>query len=237
MNLIPRDRDTIGRFLNDKLQNPVRLVLISQENTYREPSLHTPCQWCRETAAIAQELVVLNEKLSIDQYDFLTDDRIVREYEVDKIPAIIPIGSHDFGIRFFGVPAGYEFATLLEAIVDVSREETSLGEKTKNRLKELTRGVHLQVFISPTCPYCPSAVRLAHRMAVESPKVRSDMVEIQEFPHLAQRYAVRGVPKTVINETIGGEGAMPESLLLLYILKASGDLTPEEEEQFSLYSP
>ena len=235
MNIGSHDRDVLARFLNDKLQDPVKIIFVSQENTNLEPPLHTPCQWCRETENLITELVSLNEKLSLERFDYITDERIAGEYGVDKIPALIPMGDIDYGIRFFGVPSGYEFATVLEAIVDVSRRNTSLGEKTKTRLKDLTRDVHIQVFISPTCPYCPAAVRLAHQMAIESPRVRADMVEIQEFPHLAQRYNVQGVPNIVINETTSIEGAPPETLLLLHILKASGNLTPEEERQFSLY--
>lgn len=236
MNLRNTDRDVIGRFLNDKLRDPVRIAFVSQENTNLEPPLHTPCHWCSETETLIKDLVILNDKLSLDLYDFIKDTRVVEEYGVDKIPALIPLGDHDYGIRIFGVPAGYEFAALLEAIVDVSRGETTLGEKTKTRLRDLKRDVHIQVLVSPTCPFCPAAVRLAHQVALESPHIRADMVEIQEFPHLVQRYNVQGVPITVINESTSIEGALPESLLLLHILKASGDITADEEQQFSLYS-
>jgi alkyl hydroperoxide reductase subunit AhpF len=72
----------------------------------------------------------------------------------------------------------------------------------------------MQVFVTPTCPYCPQAVVLAHKMAAASPLVRADMVEAQEFPHLATKYQVMGVPRTVINETTHVEGAAPESMVL-----------------------
>jgi len=63
-------------------------------------------------------------------------------------------------------------------------------------------------------------VRLAHRFAMESDLVTADMVEAIEFPHLVQRYSVRGVPKTVINEKAAIEGALPESAYLAQILQA-----------------
>jgi len=74
--------------------------------------------------------------------------------------------------------------------------------------------VHMQVFITPTCPYCSMAVVLAHQMAVASPMVRADMVEAMEFPQLAIKYQVMGVPRTVINETVHIEGAAPEAAVL-----------------------
>jgi len=61
---------------------------------------------------------------------------------------------------------------------------------------------------------------LAHRLAMESDWIRADMVEATEFPHLANKYAVFGVPRTIINETIHVEGAVPEPMLVNELLKA-----------------
>jgi len=57
-------------------------------------------------------------------------------------------------------------------------------------------------------------VVLAHRLAMESEWITADMVEATEFPHLANKYQVYGVPRTVINETIHIEGAVPEPVLV-----------------------
>jgi hypothetical protein len=64
------------------------------------------------------------------------------------------------------------------------------------------------------------AVRLAHKLAMESDLIRADMVEAIEFPHLANRYHVHGVPRTVINETVHQEGAVPEAMFLAKLLEA-----------------
>ena len=63
---------------------------------------------------------------------------------------------------------------------------------------------------------------MAHAMAMETPMVRADVVEVQEFPHLAQMYAVRAVPKTVINGIVEVMGAVPEQGLLQRLLIATG---------------
>jgi hypothetical protein len=57
-------------------------------------------------------------------------------------------------------------------------------------------------------------VTLAHHLAIASPWVTADMVEAIEFPHLAQKYSVMGVPRSVINETVHQEGAAPEPMFL-----------------------
>jgi glutaredoxin len=87
---------------------------------------------------------------------------------------------------------------------------------------QLKEPVHFQVFVTPTCPYCPRAVRLAHQLALESDVIRGDMVEAIEFPHLSVKYQVQGVPRTVINETVHIEGAVPEPMLMARLNEAVG---------------
>ena len=107
---------------------------------------------------------------------------------------------------------------------------TDLFEKVKATLPanylayldKLEEAVHLQVFVTPTCPYCPQAVVLAHAMAIASDKVRADMVEATEFPQLSIKYNVMGVPRTVVNETEYLEGAAPEQMLIDKIQAAMG---------------
>jgi glutaredoxin-like protein len=138
-----------------------------------------------------------------------------KKFEVEMV-------SKDHGIRFYGIPSGYEYTSLIEAIVDVSKGTTELGPKTRESLRTIGQDVRIQVFVTPTCPYCTVAVRLGHQNAVESPRVRCDMLEATEFPHLAQKYAVYGVPKTVINERVTMDGAVSEEVFLANVLKAAG---------------
>lgn len=69
-------------------------------------------------------------------------------------------------------------------------------------------------------------------MAIENSHIKADMIEAQEFPHLAQKYDVYGVPKVILNEEFSFEGALPENAFLLFVLKAAGEITPEEEKEF-----
>lgn len=66
------------------------------------------------------------------------------------------------------------------------------------------------------------AARLAHKMALVSPRVTADVIEATEFPHLVQRYRVRGVPKVVINERVQFEGALPEAAFINQVITAAG---------------
>jgi glutaredoxin-like protein len=180
------------------------------------------CLFCQETRRLLEEVAGLSEKIELVVYDFVADQEKAAEHAVNKIPAIVVRGETDSRIRFFGIPSGYEYMSLIEAIVDVSRGSTGLSAKTKESLRALENDVHIQVFVTPTCPYCTVAVRLAHQCALESPRIRGEMIEATEFPHLAQKYHVFGVPRTVMNESVMIDGAISEQIFLEHILKAAG---------------
>ena len=203
-----KDREKlIDRF--EGLDQPVKLIVFSQD---------FECQYCRETRQIAEELAGLSSKISVVIYDFVADQEMAEAYQVDKIPAIVVMQDgevpRDFGIRYYGVPAGYEFSSLIDDLVIVSGGDSGLSKQTRAWAAGLTEPVHLQVFVTPTCPYCPQAVILAHQMAMESDFITADMVEATEFPHLSMKYQVMGVPRTVVNETVQVEGAAPEQTLV-----------------------
>jgi glutaredoxin-like protein len=210
-----KDAEFLRNEFEKELVNPVKLVVFTQE---------FECQFCAETRQIVAELADLSDKITTEVHDLIADKAMAELYNVDNIPAIVVLGTEDgedrdYGIRFYGIPSGYEFTSVIEDIADVSKGESGLQPKTKEALAEITEPVHLQVFVTPTCPYCPQAVRLAHKLAIESDLITADMVEAIEFPHLANKFHVQGVPRTVINETVHQEGAVPEPLLLAKLLE------------------
>lgn len=195
------------------MNGPVRLVVFTQgEGGAFE------CAMCRETVQLIEEVAAESEKIDFEVRDFVADAGIAETFGVDKIPAVAVLRGGDepcdYGIRLYGIPSGYEFSTLIEDILMVSKGEPGLSARTLEELATLTGPVNIQVFVTPTCPYCPRAVLLAHRLAMASEHVQAAMVEAGEFPHLAQRYQVYGVPRTVINEVIHIEGAAPEAMVM-----------------------
>lgn len=204
--------DDIRQQVRDEFANMsgnVKLVMFTQE---------FECQYCSETRSLVEEVAELSDKISVEIYDQLGDKEIAEQYDIDKIPAVAIVAdgddAKDYGIRLYGIPSGYEFSTLIADIVMVSNRDSGLDDATKQYVRELESPLHLQVFVTPTCPYCPQAVRLAHMMAMESDMVVGDMVEATEFPHLSQKYQVMGVPRTVINEDTFVEGAVPAPMLV-----------------------
>lgn len=213
-----KDAEHLRKEFEEELVNPVKLVFFTQS---------FECQFCAETHQIVEEVAGLSDQVALEVYDFVEDKDVAEEYGVDKIPAILVLRSEDgedqdYGIRFYGIPSGYEFTSIVEDIMDVSKGDSGLQPRTREAIAQIDEPVHFQVFVTPTCPYCPQAVRLAHQFAMESELIRADMVEAIEFPHLANKYSVYGVPRTVINEIVHQEGAVPEPLMLAKLLEAVG---------------
>ncbi|MBN1400008.1 MAG: thioredoxin family protein [Anaerolineae bacterium] len=217
-----KDATFLRDHFRETLVKPVRLINFTQT---------IACQFCRETGQILEEVAALSDLISVETYNFVTDREIADQFGVDKIPATVIMSDRDYGIRFYGIPSGYEFTSLVEDIVDVSRGATELSEETRQKLEQIQDPLHIQVFVTPTCPYCPAAVRMAHSLAIASDKIRADMVEAIEFPHLANKYGVYGVPRNIINEDTQVEGALPEPLFLANVLQAAGLMPQEEVDQ------
>jgi len=215
-----KDHQKIAAQLKD-LTGEVNMVMFTQE---------LECQYCAQTRGLLEELASMSDRLSLTVFDLVADAEEARKYGIDKIPATILMTDQDVGIRYFGVPAGYELNALVETILDLSRQETGLEPEALAALESLSDDIHIQVFVTPTCPYCPGAVRTAYRLAQEHERIRADGVEVVEFPYLATRYHVRGVPMVVINEQVSFVGARSDTYFAEKILEAAGMEKTEEGE-------
>jgi glutaredoxin-like protein len=210
--------------LNQKIKDDLAAAFknLQQGVTLKFFTQDVECRFCKETRELLEELQAATDKVKVEAHDFIQDAALAKELGVSRIPAIAVTAEKDYGIRFYGIPSGYEFASLVEAIRLVASAEVKLAPETRAFLDGLASDVHLQVFVTPTCPYCPPAVILAQQMAFYSPRVRADMIEATEFPQLAQQYNVYGVPRTVINEKEFIEGSVPERQLVEKIRESLG---------------
>ena len=135
---------------SDKAVIKEKLSEMHAQVTLRYFTQDIECEFCRETHELLQELSALDDKIKLEVFDFTKNPDEAGKYKIDKIPATVVMNSADFGIRFYGIPAGYEFSSLLEAMIMVSQGESSLSQESKNFLKQLKSPVHLQVFVTPT---------------------------------------------------------------------------------------
>jgi glutaredoxin-like protein len=190
------------------------------------------CATCLQTRQILDELPALSEMIVIDEVNFVLEGARAEQYAIDRVPAIAIVYEDDLGsdrspitgppatsaepplrdsrMRFLGMPGGYEFISLVQAILLAGGRKSQLSDASRERLAAVDKPVTMHVFTTPSCPHCPRAVTIAHEMAFASPHVRAFAVEATEYPDLARRYRVTGVPKTVVDDDIEILGALPE---------------------------
>lgn len=189
--------------LEKYLDGPVHIDLFTRTQA---------CESCEETRILLEEVAALSNEIVLAVHD--------AEPEIVEVPTIAISGRSKGRVRYVGAPGGYEIAVLIQTLIDVSRGDSRLSDNARAALEGLSKDVVIRVFVTPTCPFCPSTAQLAHRMAVESRRVTAEVVEIDEFPELADRYQVQGVPKTVIGE-IDLVGAQSEQVMLAAVLGAA----------------
>ena len=214
------------RLLNEDIQTQVEKALENMEKQVDILFFGTreECEYCGDTLQLVSEVAGLSDKLGFAVYDMADHPAVAREYNIDKTPGLVIAGRDadrllDYGVRFAGIPSGHEFSSFIEALILVSSRDSRLSGETRRQLHEIKEPVLLQVFVTPTCPYCPRAPVTAYQMALESEMVQAEMVEAMEFPELSQRFGVSGVPQTTINSGSGTVvGAVPEQQLLTEIL-------------------
>jgi len=217
MSLIsPADQERL-RATFDEMLRPVRLLFFTQT---------LGCETCLQAKQILDELPALSGKITIEEVNFILEPEKAAQYEIDRVPAVAIVGQDESGqerdskIRFLGAPAGYEFMSLVQAVLLVGGRPSMLSEESLRLIAGVTTPTKVRVFTTPTCPHCPRAVAVAHEMAFANPNITAFAVEATEFPDLARRYQVTGVPKTVVNDSVEILGALPPDAFVSQALAA-----------------
>lgn len=223
--MIPlKEQELLREKFAHELMRRVKVDFFTQKETSLFVPGRQPCQYCKPTRQMLEEMAALSDLISLRQHIFDEEREAAARYGVDKIPAIVlhhgdasrgPVrAGQGRWLKYYGFPGGHEFVTLAETITDISRGTTFLSDKTRKRLRKLKKDVQLQVFVTPACPYCPQMARLAYHMALESPQITTEVIEAGEFPELSQRYQVRAVPTTVVDGSINFPGVVPDNVLM-----------------------
>lgn len=224
-----RDRESVRRRFETELKHDVSIRMYTRSNT----ALYIPgreCQSCETTQELLEEISALSKHVDLQIFDFYGDTEGARALGIDRIPAVLIGPEGRDNVRYFGLPSGFEFSLLLDTIIAAADKRSALQLETRRKLKALKEDVHIKVFVTPSCQYCPAVGRLAHLMALESPRATADVVEVQEFQDLARAYNVMSVPKTVINDRVQFVGAVTEEVMMERILQAVGAAEADEEQ-------
>ena len=138
--LQPRDEEAVRKEF-ERVGGPVRLTVFATELGGEQNT---------QTVALVREVAALSDQLSVTVLNPHIDREQATAYGIDEAPAVVVEGAQDYGIRFLGIPAGYEFSNLIDSIIAVSTGEAGLSDETKAALAGLTEDVTIKVFATPT---------------------------------------------------------------------------------------
>lgn len=153
MILNEEQKREVTELLQGNLEQPVSIIYFTQEKPSMDLPVQvevSPCEYCEETEELLREISELSDKLTLEVYDFIKDKQQVEQYEITDVPATVLAGDKDYGIRYYGIPSGYEFSALLDAIINVSKRQSKLSDSTKEMLAAIEKPVHMKVFVTPT---------------------------------------------------------------------------------------
>jgi alkyl hydroperoxide reductase subunit AhpF len=143
----PKDQEHLRESFAE-MERPVRLLFFTQ--TF-------DCETCAQTRQILDELPPLSDKITIEEVNFVLDGARAKEYGIERVPAVAvtyeDAGSaviKDSRIRFLGAPAGYEFISLVQAILLVGGRESILSADNRARVTAVAQPVRIQVFTTPS---------------------------------------------------------------------------------------
>ena len=214
--------------LNDKVVSDLKRIFSKEMGTKKVKLLaftsdSPECQYCDVTTKLVEEIGKVDERIDVEIFEFDDDEKVVEKYEIEMTPAIIVLGEDgkDYGLRFYGIPSGHEFPTLIEDIIIISNGAVpQLSQKNVERVRKIDKPMKIMVFITPTCPYCPRAVLTAHNIALANDLIKGEMIEAMEFVELSERYRVEAVPHIIISDVHEFVGALPEDAFVDEIMKA-----------------
>jgi len=195
------DKEALGRKLSLGMKDEVTLEVFVDEGTAISKQL----------TEFANTVAGLNDKVKVSAHDAQGGrGQRLRELKLEHWPVLV-LSKGDFSrIRYYGLPVGYELPAITDAVVELSMEKTPLSPKAREMLSTVRRKANIKVFVSTTCPFCPTVARHAFRAAIESPRVTSEVIDSSMFPDLATRHSVMGVPKIVLNDNLDITGAMTD---------------------------
>ena len=144
-----REQEIVRQRFETELKRNVNITLFTQRNI---GGLFIPgreCASCGPAQQMLDEVSALSPKISLEVIDFFGSRQEAKDRGIERIPAIIVSSNREDNVRFYGLPAGFEFAVLLDTIVSASDNKSPLQLETRKRLRRLSSEAHIQVFVTP----------------------------------------------------------------------------------------
>ena len=235
--VIPREqRPAIANYLSQRLAGPVSVETWTQRESRLVRTDRDPCMFCEPVSSAARQLAALHPLISLTPYDIDKHADRAAEAGIERPPVTVLRGRNGREVRFTGLWSGLLFSAFMDAVVYVGAGVAPINPETREALQAIEEELRLELLVAPYDPYSAYTLRVAAAFAVEARRVRLEVIEISEFPRLAQTRMVTEVPVLLVNGR-RFTGAWDENDLLEQLKRvAAGDSEPVIRERI-LVSP
>lgn len=220
--MIPlQDQDLIRQRFADELQGPVKIDLFVRRPSPIIVPGQEDCPLCPETEQIVTEVAHLTRTIDLRIHERGSDRALEERYGIERIPATVVRGVINRPLVFYGLPALGLFPLLIEAIIWVSQDAPALAPNVKRKLKRLKKRTRVQVFVTPNQPFCAEQASIVLALGLGHQHIRPEVIEVAEFPALADRLGVTMVPLTLIDGRVSLPGLTEPETLADAIVRAA----------------
>lgn len=173
--------------------------------------------------AALEEICAMSDLLSLkDMVEMETNEEII--HDVDMFPALVLLDKDgiDHGIRFYGVPTNRTFSVFIETIVLFSNGKIEIEEEDQEKIKALGEN-RLQILCTPSVPDLEKYLTMTFGLSYLNEKIECAVIDLIQFPDMAEKYRVLDMPKTISNDDLRYTGVYDLSETLEILSKRIGD--------------
>ncbi len=235
--VIPREqRPAIAKYLSERLAGPVAIETWTQRESALVRTDRDPCMFCEPVSTATRQLASLHPLISLTPYDIDRHADRAAEAGIERPPVTVLRGRNGREIRFTGLWSGLLFTAFMDALVYVGAGVAPINPETREALHELEEELRLELLVAPYDPYSAYTLRVVAAFAVEARRVRLEVIEISEFPRLAQARMVSEIPVLLVNGR-RFTGAWDENDLIEQLKRVAADDSEPVIRERILVSP
>ncbi len=172
------------------------------------------CSTCNEAEILARELMSLSRN-KLEFKIIPRDSNEARKLNPRYVPAFV-YGTPKYNVRYYGLPSGQEFPPFIYMHEYIATGKVRLPSTMVDEVKKIKTPLHVKVFVTPECPYCPIVVDTLNQIGLINGNILVETIEAMELPWEADKYNVMYVPAVIVNDIERIDGyASPDMIIEL----------------------
>ena len=145
-----QDQEFLRKHFEENISSGVEIIMFTERSSPLIIPGKQQCETCEQTEQLLTEVAELSENIDLTVHDIASAATEAAMHGIDRVPAFVLKGAAQGSVRFFGIPAGYEFSGFIADLVDTASGTTDLSDETRSFLASLTEEVNIKVFTTPT---------------------------------------------------------------------------------------